>query len=755
MTCAGCAGRVERALAQAPGVVESTVNFASGTAHVRYLSGATDPAELQRVVAVSGYSAMQMNDDAAPDTEADTSELKTSRRLALVALSLAVPVFVLEMGGHLFEPFHHWIGRAIGHQTSWMIQFALTTAALVGPGAVFFRKGIPALLRLEPDMNSLVALGTAAAWSYSTVALFAPAVLPDGAQAVYFEAAVVIVALILLGRWMEARAKGRTGAAIRGLIGLKPKTAWVEKDGTFVETELSEIGLSDVLQLKPGERVAVDGAVISGQSFVDESMITGEPKPARKGTGDWVVAGTINGSGVLAYRAERIGRDTMLAQIIAMVQQAQGAKLPIQALADRVVRVFVPIVIALAILTVAAWLTFGPSPVLTHALVAGVSVLIIACPCAMGLATPTSIMVGTGRAAEMGVLFRKGDALQTLGEIRVLAFDKTGTLTRGQPEMTDLRVDCDLDEDQVLGLVAGLEAQSEHPIARALTQAAARRGVVPVKAEEVEAVSGMGVRGQAGGHAVIVGSAQLMRQSGVATDAFDADYKDMQDQAKTPMLVAVDGRIAAVIGVADAIKPCADKALEALRAQGIEVAMITGDAQGTAKAIAAQLGISHFVAEVLPDEKRDALRRLRETYGAIGFVGDGINDAPALAEADVGLAIGTGTDVAIESADVVLVTGDLAGTVNALHISRATLRNIRQNLFWAFAYNASLIPVAAGVFYPAFGLLLSPMLAAAAMALSSIFVLTNALRLRNVKPAMREDASAAISGLVPRHMAAE
>ncbi|MDK3075615.1 heavy metal translocating P-type ATPase [Sedimentitalea sp. JM2-8] len=755
MTCAGCAGRVERALAAAPGVLEASVNFASGTAHVRYLDGMTDPVALQRVVASAGYSAKTPVRDGAEDADPETSELTQTRRAALAGLALALPVFLLEMGGHLFPPFHHWIGRTIGHEASWVFQFLLTTVALIGPGAVFFRRGIPALLRLAPDMNSLVALGTAAAWTYSTVALFAPSLLPQGAQAVYFEAAAVIVALVLVGRWLEARARGRTGAAIRRLIGLQPKTARVRRSGEFVEVPLADIGVNDILQLRPGERIAVDGSVTGGQSFVDESMITGEPDPVRKAIGDWVVAGTINGSGVLTYRAERIGRDTTLAQIIAMVQEAQGAKLPIQALADRVVRVFVPIVMALAVLTIAVWLAFGPEPVLSHALVAGVSVLIIACPCAMGLATPTSIMVGTGRAAEMGVLFRKGDALQALGEIKVIAFDKTGTLTLGRPELTDMVVTPDQDDASVLAQIAGIEAQSEHPIARAVVQAAARRGLVPPEADAVEAVNGLGLRGRVDGRDILIGSAQLMRQCGIPSDVFERHYRMFQDQAKTPVLVAIDGRIAAVLGVADPIKPGAAAALSALRAEGIEVAMITGDAWGTARAVARQLGISLIEAEVLPGEKRDAVRRLRDAHGEIAFVGDGINDAPALAEADVGLAIGNGTDVAIESADVVLVSGDLAGAVNALHMSRATLRNIRQNLFWAFSYNALLIPVAAGVLYPALGVMLSPILAAAAMALSSVFVLTNALRLRGFKPLLRDSAPDSPSTPMPSPVVAE
>lgn len=738
MTCAGCAGRSERALQAVPGVVSASVNFATHTAHLRYVEGMTDPTALAAASTAAGYPGKVQQDDAAEPEDRTATEIAAARRLMLIAAVLTLPVFVLEMGGHIFPEFHHLITRTIGQQASWMIQFVLTSAVMIGPGAVFYRRGLPSLFKGEPDMNSLVALGSLAAWGFSTLALFAPSLLPEGTRAVYFEAAAVIVTLILLGRWLETRARGRTGSAIRKLVGLRPKTARVETDGEVVETPIEAIVVGDILQVRPGERIAVDGQVLSGRSFVDESMITGEPAPVAKDVGDQIVSGTVNGSGALRFEAQKVGRDTMLAQIIAMVQQAQGAKLPIQALADKVVRVFVPVVIVLAILTIATWLIFGPAPALTHALVAGVSVLIIACPCAMGLATPTSIMVGTGRAAEMGVLFRKGDALQALGEARVVAFDKTGTLTIGHPSLTDLQVAPGLDENDVLALVAGAEAQSEHPIAAAILDAAQHRGLTVPVAAATEAVAGFGLRAKVEDRDVLVGAARLMQREGVDFAGFDADLARLQQQGKTPLLVAIDGQIAAVIGVADPIKPGAVTALAALRAEGVSVAMITGDAKGTAQAIADELGITHVEAEVLPGGKRDAVDRLRAAHGPVAFVGDGINDAPALAAADVGLAMGTGTDVAIESADVVLVSGDLAGAVNALHISRATLRNIRQNLFWAFAYNAALIPVAAGVLYPAFGLLLSPMLAAGAMAMSSVFVLSNALRLRGLRPALRE-----------------
>ncbi len=740
MSCAACAGRSERALKAVPGVVSASVNFASHTGHVRYLEGATDPAALAAATTGAGYPGVVQSDDSPDADDRIAGEIADARRVTIIALVLTLPVFIMEMGGHFIPGVRALINDTIGLRTSWVIQFVLTTAILIGPGAVFFRRGFPALAKGAPDMNSLVALGTAAAWSFSSVALFVPSLLPEGTRTVYYEAAAVIVTLILLGRWLEARARGQTGSAIRKLVGLQPRTAQVEIGDQVVEKPIAAVTLGNVVRVRPGARIALDGRVLSGQTFVDESMITGEPLPVAKGAGDWVVGGTVNGSGALRFEVCKVGRDTMLAQIIAMVQQAQGAKLPIQAMADKVVRVFVPVVMVIAVLTVLAWLTVGPTPALGYALVAGVSVLIIACPCAMGLATPTSIMVGTGRAAEMGVLFRKGDALQALGEARIMAFDKTGTLTTGHPTLTDLQVAPDRDEPEVLRLVAAAESQSEHPVGKAIVTAAQARGLTLPEAQETEAIVGYGLRATVSGREVLVGAARLMQREGIDFSVFDSDLDRLQTQGRTPLLAALDGKIAAVIGVADPVKPGAGAALAALRAEGIEVAMITGDARGTARAIAAELGISHVEAEILPDGKRDAVERLRAAHGPVVFVGDGINDAPALATADVGLAMGTGTDVAIESADVVLVSGDLAGAVNAVHISRRTLRNIRQNLFWAFAYNVALIPIAAGVLFPAFGVLLSPMLAAGAMAMSSVFVVSNALRLRGVRPVLRDAA---------------
>ncbi|MFD2741445.1 heavy metal translocating P-type ATPase [Sulfitobacter aestuarii] len=737
MSCASCVGRIERALRAMPGVVSANVSLPREEAVVQVLSGTADGARLAAASTAAGYPARLRTRDDTATTSADArkeSERQEQKRMLLIAVLLSLPVFLLEMGSHAIPAVHHWIDGTIGTQNSWLIQFFLTSVVLLWPGGQFFRKGVPALLRGAPDMNSLVALGTFAAWGYSVVALFAPTLLPETARAVYFEAAAVIVTLILLGRFLEARAKGRTGAAIRKLIGLRAVTARVERDGALTEVPVEEIVVGDLIRLRPGEKIAVDGEVISGISYVDESMITGEPVPVEKSEGATLVGGTVNGTGALSFRAIKVGDETMLAQIIRMVETAQGARLPIQDLVNKVTLWFVPAVIVVAALTVTAWLIFGPDPALSHALVAGVSVLIIACPCAMGLATPTSIMVGTGRAAELGILFRQGDALQGLQAVEVVALDKTGTLTEGRPELTDFRVAPEFEEQALLQLVASVEAQSEHPIAQAITRRALQEGLKLVTPDSFESITGQGVSAGIDGRHLLIGADRFLEREGVSLGELKAVGQGYAAEGKTPLYVAVDGQVAAVLSVADRVRPTTLAAITALHDMGLRVAMITGDNRVTAKAIASELGIDHVVAEVLPEGKLAAIEELRGQGRRIAFVGDGINDAPALAGADVGIAIGTGTDVAIEAADVVLMSGDLGGAVNAIEISRRTMRNIRQNLVWAFGYNTLLIPVAAGVFYPLFGLLLSPVLAAAAMALSSVFVLSNALRLRWVTP---------------------
>ncbi|WP_419341236.1 heavy metal translocating P-type ATPase [Achromobacter sp. PD1] len=732
MTCASCVGRVEKALKAVPGVSSASVNLATERASITAAGGVPASALIQ-AVAKAGYEAKPLAAEAS-DTDAvaerQAAELKSLKRALTVATIFALPVFILEMGAHIVPAFHHVIAETIGTQNSWYLQFVLASIVLFGPGLRFFKKGIPALLRGAPDMNSLVAVGTSAAYAYSVVATFAAGLLPAGTVNVYYEAAAVIVALILLGRYMEARAKGNTSEAIKRLLGLQAKTARVVRNGTTLELAIKEVVAGDLIEVRPGERIPVDGEVVEGNSYIDESMISGEPVPVEKQPGSEVVGGTVNQNGALTFRATKVGGDTLLAQIIRMVEQAQGSKLPIQALVDRITMWFVPAVMAAAVLTFIIWLTFGPEPALTFALVNAVAVLIIACPCAMGLATPTSIMVGTGRAAQMGVLFRKGEALQSLKDAQVVAVDKTGTLTKGRPELTDLIVAPGFERAAVLGKVATVEAKSEHPIAQAIVDAARAENIALGTISQFESITGFGVSARVDGDLVEIGADRFMRELGLSVESFGSDAARLGDEGKTPLYAAINGKLAAMIAVADPIKETTAAAIRALHDLGLKVAMITGDNRRTGEAIARQLGIDEVVAEVLPDGKVAAVQRLKQQYGPIAYVGDGINDAPALAEADVGLAIGTGTDIAIEAADVVLMSGDLGGVPNAIALSKATIRNIKQNLFWAFAYNVALIPVAAGLLYPVNGSLLSPVFAAGAMALSSVFVLSNALRLR-------------------------
>jgi Cu+-exporting ATPase len=743
MSCASCVGRVERTLAAIPGVVSVSVNLAQEAASVQVLGTSVTPAAIAQAATDAGYRATVVDAQTAAPSVADRKAEETAnlKRMTGIAAILTLPVFILEMGSHAVPAIHHWVMSVLGMDTSWIIQFVLTTLVLAWPGRQFYLKGFPALFKGAPDMNSLVALGSSAAWGFSTVALFAPGMLPDGTRVVYFEAAAVIVTLILLGRYLEAGAKGRTGQAIRKLVGLRAKTAQVERDGRLIEVAVDEIVVGDHVQVRPGEKIAVDGVVTQGASYVDESMITGEPVPVEKNVDTGVVGGTVNGNGALMFRATKVGSDTMLAQIIRMVEDAQAAKLPIQDLVNRITLWFVPAVMAIAAVTFLVWVLVGPDPALSFALVATVAVLIIACPCAMGLATPTSIMVGTGRAAELGVLFRQGDALQTLNDVTTIALDKTGTLTEGRPELTDLTVMDGFAQADVLGIVASVEEKSEHPIAAAIVRRARNDGVPLVALDDFTSITGYGVSATVDGKRVLVGADRLMTREGVPLDRAQDIGARLGEEGKTPLYAAIDGRLAAVIAVSDPIKSGTAAAIAAMHDLGLKVAMITGDNRGTAHAIAKRLGIDTVIAEVLPEGKVAAIEQLKDTQNKLAFVGDGINDAPALATADVGIAIGTGTDVAIEAADVVLMSGNLQGVVNALHVSQRTMRNIRQNLFWAFGYNALLIPVAAGVFYPVSGLMLSPALAAGAMALSSVFVVSNALRLRWIAPALDDARS--------------
>lgn len=736
MSCASCVGRVEKALKSVDGVSEAQVNLATERATVSFAAPANTDLLIQKVKD-RGYSATlivpeQHHDE---DKEAQRGQEQTQLRHQLItAAALTTPVFVLEMGGHLIPAVHHWVNSNIGMQNSWLLQFVLTSMVLFGCGFRFYQKGLPALWRLAPDMNSLVAVGTLAAYLFSVVATFFPSLLPGGTVAVYYEAAAVIITLILLGRYLEAKAKGRTSQAIQRLVGLQAKTARVKRAGTVQDIAIAEVMLGDEIEIRPGERIPVDGEVIEGASYIDESMISGEPLAVEKKVGSMVVGGTVNQSGALVVRATAVGSKTVLAQIIAMVEQAQAAKLPIQTMVDRITMWFVPAIIGLALLTFTIWFFFGPSPALSYGLVNAVAVLIIACPCAMGLAVPTSIMVGTGRAAELGILFRQGDALQLLKEVKVVALDKTGTITEGKPALTDFIVADGFDKNDVLAKIAAVEAKSEHPVAVAIVRAAEAQGLVLPVITQFESITGYGVKAQIDGDEIQIGADRYLQQLGFDHSRFAETATQLGEAAKTPLYAVINGKLAAILAVADPVKGSAVQAIQALHGLGLKVAMISGDNRNTAQAIARQVGIDEVIAEVLPDGKVAAIQRLQQQYGRLAFVGDGINDAPALAHADIGIAIGTGTDIAIEAADVVLMSGNLLGVPTAIALSTATIGNIQQNLFWAFAYNTALIPIAAGALYPFTGLLLSPVFAAAAMALSSVFVLANALRLKRFKP---------------------
>ncbi|MCB1665721.1 MAG: copper-translocating P-type ATPase [Pseudomonadales bacterium] len=742
MTCASCVGRVERTLKKFPEVVSANVNLASGRANVELSGSACDLGPYLDALNAAGYPARQAIDHKAESrrrAQAQAEEMRTLKRSFVVAAVLTLPVFLLEMGSHLIPGVAHWVHTSIGQQNSWILQFLLTSGVMFGPGRRFFRLGVPALLRLSPDMNSLVAMGTTAAWSYSTVVLFLPGVIPEGSANVYFEAAAVIVTLILMGRYLETRARGRTGEAIARLVGLQPDTARVETPEGIRELPLGEIAVGTRVQVLPGERIALDGQVLTGQSYVDESMLSGEPIPVHKQAGDTVTGGTINTTGAFTFEVRRVGDDTVLARIIQMVDAAQGSKLPIQSVVDRVTLWFVPAVMLVAAITFIAWMWLVPDGSLSMALINAVSVLIVACPCAMGLATPVSIMVATGRSAEMGILFRNGQALQALSDTRIVAFDKTGTLTEGTPALTDILLLSGEggDDATLLSLVAALEIRSEHPIATAIVAAAQQRALVLPEVTEFEAVPGHGLRGVVGGQQIQIGAQRLLTPEMPGYGEALLQGERLAKEGKTPVYVLMEGGIAALLAVADRPRETSAGALAALKKAGCTTVMITGDSATTAAAIAATLGIDRIFAERLPETKVQALHELRAQGDTLAYVGDGINDAPALAEADVGIAMGSGTDVAIESADLVLMSGDLTGVVDAVAIARATMRNIHQNLFWAFIYNIALIPLATGAFYPAFGVLLSPVFAAGAMAMSSVFVIGNALRLRRFQGASR------------------
>jgi len=729
MTCAACVARVERKLGKLPGVQTATVNLATERARVGYRAAEVSPERIKAAIRDAGYEPVDIVEHGDREAEARETEQAALRSDLRIAVAFAVPVVILAMGPMIVPGLGDAMARVLPEQAWHWLELMLATPVQFIAGRRFYRQGWAELRHLSPGMNTLVMLGSSAAYFYSVLTVIAPTVFPEGTANRYFEASAMIITLILVGKYLEARAKGHTSDAIRKLVQLQPETALVERDGQQVEVRVEELVPGDLVLVRPGDRIPVDGRVTEGSSYVDESMITGEPVPVTKGPNDEVVGGTVNKTGAFTFRATRVGADTVLARIIKMVEDAQASKPPIQQLADRIAGVFVPIVIVVALITFGVWLMVGPPPALTYAFVAAVSVLVIACPCAMGLATPTAIMVGTGKAAEMGTLFRQGTSLELLARADTVVLDKTGTLTRGRPELTDV-VTIDASEEQALTLVASAEQSSEHPISVAIVAAARQRGLRWPKPESFRAEPGYGIEATVDGRLVQVGADRYMSRLGIDLAPFLDRAQLLADAARTPVYAAVDGRLVAMLAVADPLKDGAADAVGALKRLGLNVAMVTGDHERTARALAREAGIEEVLAEVLPDQKVVEVKRLQQQGHGVVFVGDGINDAPALAQADVGVAIGTGTDIAIEAGDVILMSGDPRAIVNAVALSRRTLRTIRLNFFWAYAYNVALIPLAAGALFPLIGLMLNPMFAAAAMSVSSLFVVTNSLRLR-------------------------
>ena len=733
MSCASCVVNIETALGRIPGVDRVDVNYGSERLSVDFDPAQVTSADLESALAETGYrltSRDSVGDQSVEDREAGDrrAEVRDLSIRVLLGTVLTLPIAAAVMAMDLFGA--SWVPEFLMNR--WF-QVGMITPVMFYSGWPIHRIGWLTLRHRTADMNTLITIGTTAAYSYSVLVTAAPSLVPVDVREVYYEAVGVIITLILIGRLLEVRAKAGTGEAIRKLIGLQAKTATVIEDGVEVERPIEDVALGDVVLVRPGEKVPVDGTIIDGRSTLDESMVTGESIPVTKQVGDSVIGATINQAGAFRLETTRVGAETMLSQIIQLVEAAQGSKAPIQRLADRVSSYFVPAVMSIAIATFAAWFVVGPGPEFTLALVAAVSVLIIACPCALGLATPLSIMVATGKGAENGILVRSAESLETAHKITTIVLDKTGTITRGEPALTDVITLGDIDESELLRLVASAEQSSEHPLAQAIVTGARDRQLELADADEFDSITGKGIRAIVGGHVVLIGNRRLLVDAAIDNDELTADMDRLAEEGKTPMLVAIDGRPGGVIAVADTVKDESADAIAALRALGIQVAMITGDNARTATAIARQVGIERVLAEVLPEHKSREVRRLQDEGGVVAMVGDGINDAPALAQADVGFAIGTGTDVAIESSDITLISGALGGVVTAITLSRATMRNIRQNLVLAFVYNAIGIPIAAGVLYPFIGVQLSPMIAAAAMAASSLSVVGNASRLRRWK----------------------
>jgi len=741
MGCAACAAKIERAIQTVRGIKECNVNFAASQATVTYNPRQATLETIQQAVADAGYAAQPLSETGGEDEEkaAREAEQQILKRKVIFGsiVSIVLMIAMLPAMTGLKLPFiPPWL------HNPWL-QLALSAPVFLWCGRQFFVGAIKAVRRRSADMNTLVALGTGSAYLYSLCATFFPSLfarqglMPD----VYYEAATVIITLILLGRLLESRARGKTSEAIRQLMGLQAKTARVVRQGKEVDLPLQEVLVGDIIVVRPGEKIPVDGEVVEGSSTVDESMVTGEPIPAAKQAGDEVIGATINKTGSFQFRASRVGKDTVLAQIVRLVREAQGSKAPIQKLADRVTSWFVPAVMAIALLAFILWLSLTQN--FTLALTAAVSVLIIACPCALGLATPTSIMVGTGKGAEHGILIKGADSLELAHKLQMVVLDKTGTITQGQPSVTNyatVKGVADSQELKLLRLAAAVERNSEHPLAEAVVRYAQSQGVeFPLpKVRDFEAIAGMGVQGEASDRLVQIGTQRWMARLGIDTEPLQDLRKTWEAEAKTTAWIAVDGHVEGLLAIADAIKPSSAIAVQNLRKLGLEVAMLTGDNRQTADAIAREVGIQRVFAEVRPDQKAAIVRDLQAEGKVVAMVGDGINDAPALAQADVGVAIGTGTDIAMAASDITLISGDLQGIVTAIQLSRATMKNIRQNLFFAYIYNVCGIPIAAGILYPVFGWLLNPAIAGAAMAFSSVSVVTNALRLRKFNPQINQ-----------------
>jgi len=742
MTCASCVSKVEKTIRSLKGVVQVNVNLATERATIEYLPSIASIRDFKTAIQGAGYQILEVRvGDSALREEDIVEKEKLTREADLLKLKqkfiigavLLIPILVLMYGGSLLEK---WVSLSMG--TNFFIQFLLATPVQFWAGWQFYVGFWKATKHKTSDMNTLIAVGTSAAYLYSLIVTFVPhLIMVKGLMMdVYFDTSAAIIVLILLGRFLEARAKGKTSEAIKKLIGLQPKTARIIRNGDEMDIPVSEVVPGDLVIVRPGEKIPVDGIVKEGYSSVDESMVTGESLPVEKKTGDTVIGATINKTGTFKFEATKVGQDTVLSQIVRLVQEAQGSKPPIARMVDVIASYFVPIVIAIAVITFIIWLLLGPHPAFIYAFLNFIAVLIIACPCALGLATPTSIMVGTGKGAENGILIRGAEALETAHRLDTIVLDKTGTLTRGEPSVTDVIESERFTKQEILILAASAEKGSEHPLGEAIVKKAKEENLNLLDSKNFQAIAGHGIEAAIESKRVLLGNLRLMEERRVRLNLLLGKAEQLSSEGKTPMFLAVDGKAAGIIGVADTLKENSKEAVETLHRMGLEVVMLTGDNERTAKAIASQIGIDRVLAEVLPEKKAEEVKRLQGEGKKVGMVGDGINDAPALAQADVGIAIGTGTDVAMESSDITLIGGDLRGVVTAIALSKATIRNIKQNLFWAFAYNTILIPVAAGVLFPFFGVLLNPIFAAGAMAFSSVTVVSNALRLRRFKPPM-------------------